>query len=225
MQVRVPVPAAKISGRILIVENACIKDEPLRPVLQSYGLEVVLAKKDSDVLALLENTGIDIVLIDTGMPIFDGFKLCRCIKQNQQTAHIPVLLVTTTDERNDRITSIEAGADDLLTKPITADELVLRVRNAIAGKKMYDQSHDNKYHLYLNEELREKLINMFVHDTSGSLQSILGNAELLKLKNAHKLNSEAVGYLDKIEGNSRSLMDLFVKFRDAICSEKGAPAA
>ena len=213
----------KINGRIFILENKCTAYEPLCPRLQSYGLDVVANGENSKILTLIEEAEIDIVLLDIRMPDLDGFKLCRSIKQNVHTAHIPVLLMTTTNKHADRIRSIEVEADKLLIKPLADDELMLCVYTAIADKKKDENFKKNYHKLCQNNKICHILFKEFVRDTSGILQKILGNAELLKLKYAYKLDSEAVDYFDKIEENSKVLMHVFDKFRKTIPSENRVP--
>ncbi len=70
----------------------------------------------------------DIVLLDVMMPGMDGFEVCRRIKANPKTAHIPVVMVTALDQPSDRVAGLEAGADDFLTKPVDDSALFARVR-------------------------------------------------------------------------------------------------
>ncbi len=81
----------------------------------------------------------DIVLLDVMMPGMDGFEVCRRIKGNPKTAHIPVVMVTALDQPSDRVTGLEAGADDFLTKPVDDIALFARVRSLVRLKMMTDE--------------------------------------------------------------------------------------
>ena len=81
----------------------------------------------------------DIVLLDVMMPGMDGFEVCRRIKANPKTAHVPVVMVTALDQPTDRVAGLEAGADDFLTKPVDDAALFARVRSLVRLKMMTDE--------------------------------------------------------------------------------------
>src|SRR6476659_10653755 len=83
----------------------------------------------SEALAICENAECDIVLLDVMMPDMDGFAVCRRIKANRSTHHIPVVMVTALDRPSDRVRGLDAGADDFLTKPVSDVALIARVRS------------------------------------------------------------------------------------------------
>src|SRR6202000_3082814 len=81
----------------------------------------------------------DIILLDVMMPGLDGFEVCRRLKAEPATRHIPVVLVTALDGRQDRLTGLKAGADDFLTKPIDDVALFARVRSLTRLKMVIDE--------------------------------------------------------------------------------------
>jgi two-component system cell cycle response regulator len=87
----------------------------------------------------MEETIPDIVLLDVMMPGMDGFEVCRRIKSNPRTAHVPVVMVTALDQPSDRVAGLEAGADDFLTKPVDDSALFARVRSLVRLKMMTDE--------------------------------------------------------------------------------------
>src|SRR4029434_1579532 len=80
-----------------------------------------------------------IVLLDVMMPGMDGFEVCRRLKTNLKTHHIPVIIVTALDQPSDRERGLEAGADDFLTKPVSDVALIARVRSLSRLKLMTDE--------------------------------------------------------------------------------------
>jgi two-component system cell cycle response regulator len=73
------------------------------------------------------------------MPEMDGFEVCRRLKSDPETAHIPVVMVTALSELNDRVTGLKAGASDFITKPIDEVHLFARVKSLIRLKMMLDE--------------------------------------------------------------------------------------
>jgi class 3 adenylate cyclase len=111
----------------------------LRDPLEHHGYEVTEAVSGVDALRLIAQRPPDAILLDVMMPRMDGFQLCRRLKMDRQTAHIPVLLVTALADRKERLLGMKAGANDFLNKPVDLQDLVLRVGNAVYAKTLYDQ--------------------------------------------------------------------------------------
>src|ERR1051325_2718137 len=92
-----------------------------------------------EALAICDKAECDIVLLDVMMPDMDGFEVCRRIKTNRATHHIPVVMVTALDSPSDRVKGLDAGADDFLTKPVSDVALIARVRSLARLKMMTDE--------------------------------------------------------------------------------------
>ena len=81
----------------------------------------------------------DIILLDVMMPVMDGFEVCRRLKSNPRTHHVPVLMITALDQPSDRVKGLEAGADDFLTKPVDDMQLMARVKSLVRLKSLTDE--------------------------------------------------------------------------------------
>src|SRR5580658_901323 len=92
-----------------------------------------------DALAICERAECDLVLLDVMMLDMDGFEVCRRLKSNPATHHIPVVMVTALDQPSDKVRGLEAGADDFLTKPISELALIARVRSLARLKMVTDE--------------------------------------------------------------------------------------
>jgi two-component system cell cycle response regulator len=99
----------------------------------------VTAMSGQDALTICERAECDLVLLDVMMPDLDGFEVCRRLKTNPLTHHIPVVMVTALDQPSDRVRGLEAGADDFLTKPIPELALIARVRSLARLKMVTDE--------------------------------------------------------------------------------------
>ena len=128
-----------MSARILVVDDIEANVRLLEAKLSAEYYEVLTASDGVTALAIAAAEKPDIILLDVMMPGMDGFEVCCRLKDDPETAHIPVVLVTALDGRADRITGLEAGADEFLTKPIDDVMLFARVRSLTRLKLIIDE--------------------------------------------------------------------------------------
>jgi two-component system cell cycle response regulator len=118
-----------MTARILIVDDVVPNLKLLKARLMAEYFDVVTATNGLQALEICARGDCDIVLLDVMMPGMDGLEVCRRLKQDPATLHIPVVLVTALDQQADRVKGLEAGADDFLTKPLDEMALIARVRS------------------------------------------------------------------------------------------------
>lgn len=111
--------------RVLLVEDEESYREPLTYQLEREGFEVLAAATGPDALALFEEHGADIVLLDLMLPGLPGTEVCRRLRL---TSDVPVIMLTAKDDEIDKVVGLELGADDYVTKPYSSRELLARVR-------------------------------------------------------------------------------------------------
>jgi len=128
-----------MTARVLVVDDILSNVKLLEAKLTAEYFEVVSAFNGLECLKKIEEATPDIVLLDVMMPGMDGFEVCRRIKGNPKTAHIPVVMVTALDQPSDRVAGLDAGADDFLTKPVDDAALFSRVRSLVRLKMMTDE--------------------------------------------------------------------------------------
>ncbi len=128
-----------MSARVLVVDDVPANVKLLEARLSAEYFDVITAYSGAEALAVCERAECDIVLLDVMMPDMDGFEVCRKLKSNPATHHIPVVMVTALDQPSDRVRGLEAGADDFLTKPVTDVALVSRVRSLARLKMVTDE--------------------------------------------------------------------------------------
>jgi class 3 adenylate cyclase/CheY-like chemotaxis protein len=130
---------ASAPGFVLVVDDEEQNRTLLRDPLEARGYEIAEAENGLQALQQIAARPPDVILLDVMMPKMDGFEVCRRLKKDFQTAHIPVLMVTALSERGDRLMGIHAGANDFLNKPIDVRDVILRVGNAVHAKQLFDQ--------------------------------------------------------------------------------------
>lgn len=128
-----------MSGRVLVVDDVATNRLLLRAKLSSAYYDVVVAENGNQALEMARTEQPDMIMLDVMMPDIDGFAVCARLKASEETAHIPVIMVTALDTAEERIRGLEAGADDFLSKPFNDLALFARVRNLMRMKMMFDE--------------------------------------------------------------------------------------
>ena len=128
-----------MTARILVVDDVLPNVKLLEARLSAEYFEVRTAANGFDALQLCSRSPFDVILLDVMMPGMDGFEVCRRLKADPATAHVPVVLVTALDHPADRVRGLEAGADDFLTKPVDELALIARVRSLARFKQVVDE--------------------------------------------------------------------------------------
>ncbi|MBS0561572.1 MAG: response regulator, partial [Proteobacteria bacterium] len=128
-----------MTARILVVDDVPANARLLEAKLSAEYYQVATARDGFGALTLAREWEPDLILLDVMMPGMDGFECCRRLKDDDATAHVPVVMVTALGEPGERIQGLEAGADDFLTKPVEYDTLMARVRGLVRLKRMFDE--------------------------------------------------------------------------------------
>ncbi|MGD0762961.1 MAG: PleD family two-component system response regulator [Roseiarcus sp.] len=128
-----------MTARVLVVDDIPANVKLLEARLNAEYFDVLTAANGPQAIAICEQGLCDIVLLDVMMPDMDGFEVCRRLKGQIATAHLPVILVTALDQPADRVRGLETGADDFLTKPIDEVSLIARVRSLARLKVVIDE--------------------------------------------------------------------------------------
>jgi DNA-binding response OmpR family regulator len=114
-------------ARILIVDDERRNRDLLEIMLQSAGYVVMLADGSAEALRMAAHEKPDLILLDVMMPGMDGYQVAASIKGDAATRQIPIILLTSLDDRNSRAHGLRAGAEDVLTKPVNSAQLFARV--------------------------------------------------------------------------------------------------
>ena len=128
-----------MSARILIVDDVPANLRLLAAKLTAEYFQVECAKDGFEAIAMAGSWLPDLILLDIMMPVMDGYEACRRLKEDANTGHIPVVMVTALGDPAERLRGLEAGADDFLTKPVDYDTLLARVRGLVRLKRLLDE--------------------------------------------------------------------------------------
>ena len=127
-------------NKILVVEDEPDILEMVRYNLNQAGLDVETAEDAERALQSVQEILPDLIILDLMLPGIDGLDMCRQIKQDTRTRHIPILMLTARKEEVDRIVGLELGADDYVVKPFSPRELVLRAQAILRRSQGSSQS-------------------------------------------------------------------------------------
>jgi two-component system cell cycle response regulator len=128
-----------MSGRVLVIDDIEMNIRLLEAKLSGEYFEVLTALAGQPGLEIAQREVPDVVLLDLMMPGMGGLEVCRRLKSDPATRHIPVVMVTAIGDMTDRLSGLEAGADDFLTKPINDVALFARLRSLIRLKRTIDE--------------------------------------------------------------------------------------
>jgi two-component system cell cycle response regulator len=128
-----------MTARVLIVDDIVPNIKMLEARLTAEYFDVISATNGFEAIQLCREGCCDMVLLDVMMPGMDGFEVCRRLKADPATLHIPIVMVTALDQPADRVRGLTAGADDFLTKPVDEIALIARVRSLTRLKVMLDE--------------------------------------------------------------------------------------
>lgn len=161
---------------LLIVDD----DEAIRKLLaimlEDQGYQTLSAPSGEMALAMVASQPPDLILLDAMMPGMDGYQVARHIKANVATANIPIIMLSGLSEQSARLSGLEAGAEEVLSKPVVNDELWLKVRNLLRLKAFGD--HQVVHTLMLEQQLQKRTIDV------ERFRSAMGSDErLLKMAN------------------------------------------
>ena len=118
-------------ARLLVVEDDVDIGNMLKIYFSGMDFDVDVAVRGSDALEKTKQVLPHLIVLDIMLPDIDGYEVCRNLRTNMRTSHIPVIFLTQKDERSDKLQGLELGADDYITKPFDIEELKLRVQGAI----------------------------------------------------------------------------------------------
>jgi sigma-B regulation protein RsbU (phosphoserine phosphatase) len=145
-------------SKILIVDDDLINIRVLEIPLRAQGYTVLKATSGQEALEQIEVSEPDLILLDIQMPQMDGFEVCRRIRENEETQFVPIVMVTALKEAEDRIKSIEVGADDFISKPVDYHEVLARVGSLLRIKQYRDDlKHANEELAIHNARLEKEL--------------------------------------------------------------------
>src|ERR1700747_3238885 len=161
------------AGCLLVVDDQESNIQIVGAALGKLGFEILPASGGLQAIQRLAVRRPDLILLDLLMPEMDGFEVCRRIRENPDWAEIPIVFLSSADDKRLIVRALESGGVDYITKPFNQAELVTRVRTHLALKK----ARDELKHL---AEDRDELLGILTHDLKNHLGGMDMSAQLLR---------------------------------------------
>lgn len=171
-----------MSANILIVDDIETNIKLLEVKLLNEYYTVFKANSGKEALDIIKKEKVDIVLLDIMMPEMDGFEVCKKIKADPKTTHIPVVMVTALSDIDHRVKGLEAGADEFLTKPINDNALFIRIKSL---SRMQSLINELKIRNSTNALLGG--VNVEIHDNFADKKILLINDDVVQAKNIKQM--------------------------------------
>lgn len=186
---------------ILIIEDDYYCQQAIKRMVEKEGLKAIGTASGSRGLEYIDEGNIDLVVLNLLLPDTDGLSVCRAIKSNSKTSHIPIILSTSNDNLEDVIEGFEAGADDYITKPFKSLELMARIRAMLRTIDLHRELLDKEKLDFINY-----ITGAIAHEISQPLTTILGNLELLKMK-GEEINPDSKRF-EILYNNSKRIAEI-----------------
>lgn len=187
--------------RVLACDDSEVNLAMVSRVLERRGIHVTKAHSGEEVMETVDRIPIDLILIDINLPGISGIDVCGKLRERQTSRiYLPIIMLTANTEKHARVTALQAGATDFITKPFNPDELLARLHNHIAAKRLHD-------HLFtINQALQEEQAKVFKVQT-GLLPAKFPTIESHRFGGAYKPFSMAGGdFYDAFERPDGSIL-------------------
>ncbi|GBD88112.1 transcriptional regulatory protein SrrA [bacterium BMS3Abin03] len=186
--------------KILIVDDSDIILKVLKEYFKVYNVKITTSINGLDGIKKAIEVKPDLILLDLLMPNFDGLKMLQVVKLLNELKNIPVIVISGNTDKINVLSAIEAGADQVLAKPLKKDLLISAVENSLGKTLTLELNQDDKLNTEMNEELIEQLKKLFIenfHKEKSILNESLIHKDAGPLKHfAHnaKIVGKSIGY-------------------------------
>lgn len=209
------------SWHLLIVDDGDINRRMLCDLFAKAGYQTSTAENGEEALACLASTSFDLVLLDVMMPVMDGLTALRHIRNNPETATLPVVLISAMSDTKDIVHGLELGANDYLTKPVRTRIALARIKTQLMLRALLNEREQTIAQMEENRRLRERFFQMASHDLKQPLMS-LKVANVLLADLIDKQNTRARGVLETVDTTVETMTDIVTVFLDSAMVQGGA---
>jgi signal transduction histidine kinase len=197
------------SATICVIDDNADNVDLLEQELSDAGYRVVTALSGEEGLGVIAAERPDIVLLDIMMPGLSGYEVCRQLRRDEETAALPIILVTAKTGTRDEVMGLDAGANDYVIKPINIDTLLARVRTQLRIKTLQDELRRSYESFIRLDRARQDMISMLAHDMKTPLMTVSASTNLL-------MDSQVQGDSERIHQVSSLMLKSATKLRELV---------
>lgn len=208
---------AEFTATILAIDDEKPMLRLIEAMLEPAGYRVCTAESGEAGLRAAVVESPDCILLDLSMPELSGYEVCRRLRSNDNTRSIPIVVLSGYHQRDDRVEALEAGADELLAKPVDQVELLARVQSLLQLREAYDKLAVRR--VLESERARREFVAVVSHELRSPIATILGFTELLL--DREQLSPEGRAFAETISLETQRLSDLTNDFLDIEKLESG----
>ena len=206
--------------KVLIVDDDKENVDLIAYFLKPQNYQIITAHDGVEALRLVESDNPDIILLDIKLPKMDGFQVCERIKKNHYSHFIPIIMITALKDLKSKIRSLEAGADDFISKPFENIELLTRVKSLLRIKKYHDEVENKNRELEEKnkalirmDQFKEELNHLIVHDMKNPIFVIQGNLQMLTMGMDDGMG-HLKKYISRIDRSTQNLLRMVMNLID-----------
>lgn len=210
---------------ILVVDDVSKNLQILGSILDEVGYSTTFAISGIQALERLDTAKPDLILLDMMMPDMNGLEVCSILKSDPDTAEIPVIFLTASQETEHILQAFDKGAVDYLTKPFNTRELLARVRNHLELKHTRDQLKkalkelvESRDAALKSAQVKSQFLANMSHEIRTPMNGVLGMTELLLQT---PLNSQQIDYVQTLRNSGNNLLVIINEILDYSKLESG----
>lgn len=218
-------PFEEYAGNILVVDDTSLNLKLLSEMLTKHGYKVRAALNGEMAIMSVKANHPELILLDIKMDVMDGYEVCRRLKADPETQHIPIIFISALNETEDIVKAFDVGGVDYVTKPFNFPEVLARVKSQLTLARQRQQieegrEKDRAYFETLSK-IRDQFIRAATHDLKNPIALISGYVSLLKSHDSAVDNEELMEYAAGIQNGTRKLMNLVTDMLDLAQMESG----
>lgn len=207
--------------RVLVVDDIELNVAVISALLRESNYDVTAAFSGATALRAIQRRQPEIILLDVMMPEMDGFEVCRILKENPETAQIPIIFISALSDIESKVKSFEVGGVDFISKPFQGREVLARVSTHLRIRSLEQEQEQMIAKLQMMNEEKDRLLQIASHDLRSPLSNIRTIGQMLKAEQFTGNTDDVKEFGEMIERSASILISLVTDILDIAKVESG----